>query len=116
MLVGSLIITSLIPALFPPSVTGVWEIEVHNEAASERLMVTIHQDQGALTGTYVGSYQVSDIMGEIDGKEIRFQYLIDGVKVMYIGSLKGRTLSGTYHAGLFDTGDFVGRRVEQMSL
>lgn len=116
MLLGSLLITSLIPALFPPDISGVWEIEVQNEAASEQLMVSIHQDQKTLTGSYVGSYQVSDIMGVFDGKEVTFEYLIDGVRVTYIGRLKGRTLSGTYHAGMFDQGDFTGRRVEQASL
>ena len=111
MLLGSLVITSLIPALFPPNVTGVWEIELQNEAASEQLTVNILQDKTVLTGSYVGSYQISDIVGVFDGKEIMFEYPIDGVRVMYVGRLKGRTLAGTYHAGVFDQGDFTARRV-----
>ena len=111
MLLGSLVITSLIPALFPPNVTGVWHIQVQNEAATEQLTVNIYQDQSVLSGSYVGSYQDSDIVGVFDGDEIMFQYLIDGVRVMYVGRLKGRTLNGTYHAGNFDTGEFVGRRI-----
>ena len=110
-LLGSLVITSLIPALFPPNVSGVWHIEVQNEAASEQLTVNIQQNKSVITGSYVGSYQISDIVGVFDGKEIMFEYLIDGVRVMYVGHLKGRTLSGTYHAGSFDNGDFVGKRV-----
>ena len=116
MLLGSLIITSLIPALFPPNVSGVWQIELHNEAASEQLTVNIHQNQSVLTGSYVGSYQIRDVVGVFDGKEIKFEYMIDGVRVMYVGRLDGRTLSGTYHAGNFDTGDFVGRRTGQMAM
>jgi|GEM_PF-3953579 len=116
MLLGSLVITSLIPALFPPNISGVWEIELQNEAATEQLTVNIHQNKAVLTGSYVGSYQISDIIGEFDGKEIIFEYLIDGVRVMYVGELDGRTLNGTYHAGSFDQGDFVGRRVGPTSL
>ena len=116
MLLGSLVITSLIPALFPPNVTGIWQIEVQNEAAAEQFTVNIQQDQAVLSGTYLGSYQMSAIAGEFDGKEIVFEYLIDGVRVMYVGRLSGRTLNGTYHAGSFDTGDFVGRRIDEESL
>lgn len=116
MLLGSLVITSLIPALFPPDISGVWEIELQNEAATEQLTVSIHQNKAVLTGSYVGSYQISDIIGEFDGKEIMFEYLIDGVRVMYVGQLDGRTLNGTYHAGSFDQGDFVGRRVGPTTL
>ena len=115
MLLGSIIITSLIPALFPPDVTGIWQLELRNEAASEQLTINIHQNESVLTGSYIGSYQISDIVGVFDGKEITFEYIIDGVRVLYVGELDGRVLTGTYHAGNFDQGDFTARKIDRSS-
>ena len=114
MLVGSLIATGLVPAFFPPDISGIWEIEVHNEAASETLIVSINQDDSTLSGSYVGTYQILDIVGAVDGKEITFEYVIDGVRVLYVGKIAGRTLSGTYHAGVFDQGQFKGSKLKRL--
>ena len=108
---SSLIVTTLIPALFPTNLSGVWEIDVRNAAASEQVMVNLYQDGSVLTGSYVGSYQVSEVKGQLDGKEVTFAYMIDGHKVVFIGRLVGKSLSGTYHVSDFDQGLFTGRRV-----
>ena len=110
-LLGTLIFTSLIPSFFPPTLTGLWQVELRNEVASEQVMVSIEQQDAALTGTYVGSYQLSDLEGRFDGDEVQFEYIIDGVRVVYTGELKGQYLSGTYYAGAFDRGEFKARRL-----
>ena len=116
MLGGSLIVTSLIPAFLQPDVSGIWQIEVRNEAASEKLTVSIHQDQSTLSGSYVGAYQILDVVGVVDGRDITFEYMIDGVRVLYIGELVGKKLSGTYHAGTYDQGQFNAWKVKGLSL
>ena len=109
-LAGTLLITTQIPVLFPPDASGLWEINVHNEAASERVVVNIQQDGDQLKGTYVGSYQEANLDGQLEGKHITFTYDLDGFRVTYVGRLSGRSISGTYHAGEFENGVFNGRR------
>ena len=116
MLLGSLVITSLLPSFFQPDVSGIWHIELTNEAASEQLTMNIYHNESVITGSYIGSYQISDIVGVVDNREITFEYLIDGVRVTYVGQLKGQTISGTYHAGVYDQGNFRGVRVSNASL
>ncbi len=115
-LAGSLIAATLIPVLFPPDATGLWHIDLQNEAASERITVRIHQTEKQLSGSYVGRYQVSHLSGNLKGKDISFAYVIDGVPIYLKGELHSNTITGTYHAGDFDWGTFKGRLIDSTEL
>ena len=111
LLVGALGLTTLAPSLFPPDVSGVWKIDFENEAATETVMVSLTQEETMLTGHYLGYFDVAKLAGSLEGKEIAFSYDIDGTMINLFGQLKGNVISGSYHAGDFEQGDFVATRV-----
>ncbi len=111
LLVGALGLTTLAPSLFPPDVSGVWKIDFKNEAATETVMVTLAQQDSTVTGHYLGYFDVAQLTGSMQGKEIAFSYGIDGIVINHFGRLQGNTISGSYHAGEFEQGDFKATRV-----
>jgi hypothetical protein len=111
LLVSALGLTTLAPSLFPPDVSGVWKVDFANEAATETVMVNLKQENSTLTGHYMGYYDVAQLAGSLDGKEIAFSYDIDGTMINLFGRLKGNVISGSYHAGDYEQGEFVATRV-----
>ena len=111
LLVAALGLTTLAPSLFPPDVSGVWKIDFENEAASETVMVSLKQDEAILSGHYMGYYDVAQLAGSLEGKEIAFSYDIDGIMINLFGKLKGNVISGSYHAGDYEQGEFIATRV-----
>lgn len=111
LLAGALALTTLAPSMFPPDVSGVWHVELTNEAASESITVSIQQQDSLLSGSYVGYYALADLSGVVKKNTITFSYAIDGVPVNHIGYLDGKSIVGVYHAGEFDRGEFRGTRI-----
>lgn len=112
LLVSALGLT-LAPSLFPPDISGVWKLDFENEAATESVMVSFSQTDSLLTGHYIGYFgDAAMIAGTMDGKEISFSYDIDGTMVNHFGRLEGNKITGLYHAGQFEQGDFKATRVK----
>ena len=111
LLVSALGLTTLAPTLFPPDVSGVWKVNFENEAATETVMVSFAQQDSLVTGHYLGYFSVAQLAGSMQGKDIAFSYDIDGTVINHFGRLTGNTISGSYHAGDFEQGNFKATRV-----
>lgn len=75
-------------------------------------MVSLTQQDSMLTGHYLGYFEVAQLAGSMNGKEIAFSYDIDGTIINHFGRLQGNVISGSYHAGDFEQGDFKAIRVK----
>ncbi len=111
LLLCALALTTLAPSFFKPDVSGVWKIELRNEAASETIMIRLQQEDAILSGHYLGLYGPASLRGSREKDEISFSYAIDGMQVTHLGTLAGNTIKGNYHAGEFDQGKFKARKI-----
>lgn len=111
LLLGALALVTLAPSFFEPDASGVWKIELRNEAASETITVALQQEDATLSGHYLGQYGRASLQGNRDKDEISFSYDIDGMQVTHLGTIAGNTIKGFYHAGEFDQGRFKARRI-----
>ncbi len=114
LLLSALGLTTLAPSLFPPDVTGVWKVEFENEAASETVMMSFSQKDSLVTGHYLGYFDAARLSGSLDGREIMFSYDIGGTIINHFGTLQGNRITGSYHAGEFENGDFTAVRVKEL--
>ena len=112
LLAGALGITALAPSLFTPDVSGVWKINFENEAATETVMVSFAQQDSTLTGHYLGYFDITQLAGSMRGNDIAFSYDIDGIVINHFGRLQGNMITGSYHAGEFENGDFKATRIK----
>ena len=111
LLLGALGLTTFAPSLFTPDVSGVWKINFKNEAATETVMVSLAQKDSTLSGHYLGYFDIAQLAGSLHGKEIAFSYDLDGTVINHFGRLQGNIITGSYHAGEFENGDFRATRV-----
>jgi hypothetical protein len=111
LLLFALALTTLAPSLFEPDASGVWKIELRNEAAAETITVTLQQEDSLLSGHYLGQFGPSLLQGTMEHDAIAFSYAIDGMRVIHLGTIVGNTISGFYHAGDIDQGAFKGRKI-----
>ena len=113
LLVSALGLTTIAPSLFSPDVSGAWKVNFNNEAATETVMITFIQTDSLLTGHYLGYFDAARLAGSMNGKEIVFSYNIGGTVVNHYGKLEGNRITGSYHAGVFEQGDFTAVRMKQ---
>ena len=111
LLLGALGLTTLAPSLFPPDVSGVWKMDFETEAATETVMVSLTQTDSTVTGHYLGYFDAAKLDGSLQGREISFAYNIDGTMINHFGRLEGNTITGSYHAGEFEQGEFKAIRI-----
>lgn len=74
-------------------IEGVWEIAIQNGANTTYTHLVLHQQQNALTGTYIDARNKHvPIVGTVDGNNVRVVVSYpDGTTVVLMGTLDGTT-------------------------
>jgi hypothetical protein len=95
-------------------VTGTWTMNVETPQGSGSPTFTLTQEGQDITGTYEGYFGEAPVTGTIEGDEVTLSIEVTAqgqdVKVDYIGTVDGDTMSGEVVFGEFGEATFTGTR------
>jgi hypothetical protein len=98
----------------PPDVTGTWTMAVETAMGSGNPTFTLEQDGDTITGTYEGFFGRAPVAGSIEGDQVTLSIEVNAqgqdMKVDYLGTVDGDTMTGKVLFGDFGEGTFEGTR------
>ena len=98
----------------PQNVTGTWTMEVQTAMGSGSPTFTLTQEGGTITGTYEGYFGEVPVAGTIEGNEVTLSIEVSAqgqdMKIDYVGTVDGDTMSGRVAFGELGEGTFEGTR------
>ena len=99
----------LTAAMLAVDITGTWNATVDLGGQGGTPTFVLKQDGEKLTGTYSGALGESNVTGTIKGKEVAFDFEVQGAAVHYKGTLDadGKTMKGTCDYGGQASGTFT---------
>jgi seryl-tRNA(Sec) selenium transferase len=97
------------------NLVGRWDVTVeYFYGKSEHTFFIEKQDGNWLRGSHKGTFAVRDMIGSIEGDEVKFKstYRVpgDAITSIFYGTLSGDTMSGNLDMGEYLTGKFTAKR------
>ena len=96
------------------NLSGRWDVEVHYALSTSQHSFTIEQDGNWIQGTHKGDMDTKNMVGTIDGDEVKIKSTIPivGNIIIYLfsGKVSGDTISGDIHMGEYLTAKFTAKR------
>ena len=96
------------------NLSGRWDVEVHYALSASQHSFTIEQDGNWIQGTHKGDFDTKNMVGTIDGDEVKIKSTIPivGNIIIYLfsGKVSGDTMSGDIHMGEYLTAKFTAKR------
>ena len=96
------------------NLSGRWDVEVHYALSASQHSFTIEQDGNWIQGTHKGDFDTKNMVGTIDGDEVKIKSTIPivGNIIIYLfsGKVSGDTISGDIHMGEYLTAKFTAKR------
>jgi hypothetical protein len=104
------------PEMVKPAanLSGRWDVEVQYALSSSQHSFVIEQDGNWIQGTHKGDFDTKNMVGTIEGDEVKIRSTIPivGNIIIYLfsGKLKGDIISGDIHMGEYLTAKFTAKR------
>ena len=96
------------------NLSGRWDVEVQYALSASQHSFTIEQDGNWIQGTHKGDFDTKNMVGTIDGDEVKIKSTIPivGNIIIYLfsGKVSGDTISGDIHMGEYLTAKFTAKR------
>ncbi|WP_306549940.1 aminotransferase class V-fold PLP-dependent enzyme [Daejeonella sp.] len=96
------------------NLSGRWDVEVHYALSASQHSFTIEQDGNWIQGTHKGDFDTKNMVGTIDGDEVKIKSTIPivGNIIIYLfaGKVSADTISGDIHMGEYLTAKFIAKR------
>ena len=96
------------------NLSGRWDVEVHYALSTSQHSFMIEQDGNWIQGTHKGDMDTKNMVGTIDGDEVKIKSTIPivGNIIIYLfsGKVSGDTISGDIHMGEYLTAKFTAKR------
>ena len=96
------------------NLSGRWDVEVHYALSASQHSFTIEQDGNWIQGTHKGDFDTKNMVGTIDGDEVKIKSTIPivGNIIIYLfsGKVSDDTISGDIHMGEYLTAKFTAKR------
>ena len=96
------------------NLSGRWDVEVHYALSTSQHSFTIEQDGNWIQGTHKGDMDTKNMVGTIDGDEVKIKSTIPivGNIIIYLfsGKVSGDTISGDIHMGEYLTAKFTAKQ------
>ena len=100
-----------------PDVTGTWTMTVETQMGSGSPTFTLTQEGQTVTGTYEGYFGEAPVTGAVEGNEVTLSIEVTAqgqdMKVDYVGTVDGDTMTGKVVFGGFGEGTFEGTRSQE---
>ena len=91
----------------PSAIDGTWRLTVRSSQGDVGIVVTLHNENGVLTGTFSGDKGSGDIHnGSLDGTTVEFSLPVKGQSEtessdwIFRGTLEGTSMSGSVTTSL----------------
>ncbi|WP_114748764.1 aminotransferase class V-fold PLP-dependent enzyme [Pleomorphovibrio marinus] len=98
------------------TLAGRWQVDIEFFSSTSTHKWFLEQDENWLLGRHESDFSSQDILGTIEGKEVKLHstYREPGKQVQYMfnGSLEGDTISGNIHLGEYQTAVFTAKRLD----
>jgi hypothetical protein len=95
-------------------VTGKWTMRVETQMGSGSPTFTLTQEGETITGTYEGLFGEAPVSGTVKGDDVTLSIEVTAqgqdMKIDYVGTVEGDTMSGRVVFGEFGEGTFEGAR------
>lgn len=104
------------PEMKTPAInlSGRWDVEVQYALSTSQHTFTIEQDGNWIQGIHKGDFDSKNMVGTIDGDEVKIKSTIPivGNIIIYLfsGKVSGDTISGDIHMGEYLTAKFTAKR------
>lgn len=96
------------------NLSGRWDVEVQYSLSTSQHSFVIEQDGNWIQGTHKGDLDTKNMVGTIDGDEVKIRSTIPivGNIIIYLfsGKVKGDVISGDIHMGEYLTAKFIAKR------
>lgn len=96
------------------NLSGRWDVEVQYALSTSQHSFVIEQDGNWIQGVHKGDMDTKNMVGTIDGDEVKIKSTIPivGNIIIYLfsGKVKGDTISGDIHMGEYLTAKFIAKR------
>jgi hypothetical protein len=120
-LVVAALAATLMPLLVagtePQNVTGTWTMQVETGMGSGSPTFTLTQEGGSVSGTYEGYFGTAPVTGTVEGDAVTLSIEVSAqgqdVKVDYVGTVDGDSMTGKVVFGQWGEGTFEGTRRTQ---
>jgi hypothetical protein len=104
------------PPMSPPAanLSGRWDVNIEFFSSKSQHSFLLEQDGNRLQGSHKGDFSVRDVVGTIDGGQIKLRSAerVPGDAIIYTfaGSLSGDTISGPVYMGEYLNAKFTAER------
>jgi hypothetical protein len=100
------------PSVFAqgPDVSGKWNMKVETTAGSGTPVFVLTQSGETITGTYTGQLGEAAVKGTLKEKEIKLEFKVREINVVYTGTVEGNTMKGKAVFGDLGEGTFSGTK------
>ncbi len=94
---------------------GRWDVTVNyfNEKSAHKFIIE-QQDGNFMKGSHQGTFTTNDLVGTIEGNEVKFQSRSsmpgDSVPFTFSGTINGDEMKGTIHHGEYLTSEFTAKK------
>ena len=96
------------------NLSGRWDVEIQYTLATSQHSFVIEQDGNWLQGTHKGDFDTKNMVGTIDGDEVKLKSTIPivGNIIIYLfsGKVNGNVIAGDIHMGEYLTAKFTAKR------
>jgi hypothetical protein len=94
--------------------TGRWDVDVEFFSSKSQHALFIEQDGNWIQGSHQGDFSTRDMMGQIEGNEVRFRSSErrPGINITFTfaGTVTGDTMSGMLYMGEYLNAKFSAKR------
>jgi L-seryl-tRNA(Ser) seleniumtransferase len=96
------------------NLTGHWDVEIEFFNSKSQHALFIEQDGSWIKGAHRGDFTVRDLVGQIEGNEVRLRSSErrpgDNVTFTFAGTISGNTISGPVYMGEYLNAKFTAKR------
>jgi uncharacterized pyridoxal phosphate-dependent enzyme len=103
-------------AMAAPSstITGRWDVTVEFFSSKSQHTLIMEQDGNWIQGTHQGDLSTRDMVGTIEGDQIKFRsvdrHAADSITFIFSGTVSGESISGQIYMGEYRTAKFTAKR------
>jgi hypothetical protein len=114
---AALLLPLLAAGADPQDVTGTWTMRVDTGMGSGSPTFKLTQEDETVSGTYQGYFGEAPVTGRVEGDEVTLSIEVttqgQDMKIDYVGTVDGDTMSGKVLFGRYGEGTFEGTRGRQ---
>ena len=99
------------------NISGHWDVDIEFYSSKSRHTIFLEQDGNWIKGSHKGDFSLRDMVGTIDGDQIKLsssdRHVADNILFVFSGTVAGNALSGEIYMGEYIRAKFTAMRHNQ---